>query len=130
MSIFLQALAQKIRVSGFGKGVLTIEDLFDIPVETLNQAALAKDAQIAQTGQQGYLRTKTAANTTLQLERDIIVSVLQYKLDQQDLAHTTAQESAEERELRELIHAKRQEAKKAKSLEELEAEYNEKYASK
>ena len=127
---FIQALAQKVRFSGLGKGVLTTEDLFDLPVETLNQAALERDAQIAQSGQQGYLRTKTAANTTLQLERDIIVAVLQYKLDQQDASRTAAIESAEERELRELIHAKRQEAKKAKSLEELEAEYNAKYAGK
>lgn len=127
---FLQALAQKVRFSGLGKGVLTTEDLFDLPVETLNQAALERDALIAQSGQQGYLRTKTAANSGLQLQRDIIVAVLQFKLDQQDASRTAAIESAEERELRELIHSKRQEAKKAKSLEELETEYNAKYAGK
>ncbi len=124
MSIFLQALAQKIRFSGFGKGVLTIEDLFDIPVEVLNQAALARDAQIAQTGQQGYLRSKTAANTTLQLERDIIVSVLQYKLDQQDTAAANRSLTQQQQELAELIHAKKQQIRANKSLEELEAEYN------
>ena len=127
---FIQALAQKVRFSGLGKGVLTTEDLFDLPVETLNQAALERDALIAQSGQQGYLRTKTAANSGLQLQRDIIVAVLQFKLDQQDASRTAAQESAEERELRELIHSKRQEAKKAKPLEELEAEYNAKFAGK
>lgn len=127
---FIQALSQKVRFSGLGKGVLTTEDLFDLPVETLNQAALERDALIAQSGQQGYLRTKTAANSGLQLQRDIIVAVLQFKLDQQDASRTAAIESAEERELRELIHSKRQEAKKAKSLEELEAEYNSKFAGK
>ncbi len=130
MSIFLQGLAQKIRFSGFGKGVLTVEDLFDIPVETLNQAALAKDAQIAQTGVQGYLRTKTAANTTLQLERDIIVAVLQYKLDQQDAAIANRSLTQQQQELAELIHIKKQQARAAKSLEELEAEYDALTASK
>ena len=120
----IQALAQKVRFSGLGKGVLTTEDLFDLPVETLNQAALERDALIAQSGQQGYLRTKTAANSDLQLQRDIIVSVLQFKLDQQEAVTANRSLTQQQKELAELIHMKKQQARANKSLEELEAEFN------
>lgn len=46
------------------------------------------------------------------------------KLNQQDAAVANRSLTQQQQELAELIHAKKQQARAAKSLEELEAEYN------
>lgn len=123
MDIFAQASQQKLRF-GTGKGQLSVEDLWDLSVQELNTAAIALDAQIATTGQQGYLRVKSTADTKLTLQRDIVVYIISYKLDQQDAVAANRSLTQQQKELAELIHMKKQQARANKSLEELEAEYN------
>lgn len=123
MDIFAQASQQKLRF-GTGKGQLSVEDLWDLSVQELNTAAIALDAQIATTGQQGYLRVKSTADTKLILQRDIVVYIISYKLDQQDAAVANRSLTQQQKELAELIHAKKQQARANKSLEELQAEYD------
>lgn len=123
MDIFAQASQQKLRF-GTGKGQLSVEDLWDLSVQELNTAAIALDAQIATTGQQGYLRVKSTADTKLTLQRDIVVYIISYKLDQQDAVAANRSLTQQQKELAELIHAKKQQARANKSLEELEAEYD------
>ena len=123
MDIFAQASQQKLRF-GTGKGQLSVEDLWDLSVQELNTAAIALDAQIATTGQQGYLRVKSTADTAITLRRDILVYIINEKLNQQDAAVANRSLTQQQKELAELIHAKKQQARANKSLEELEAEYN------
>ena len=129
MDIFAQASQQKLRF-GTGKGQLSVEDLWDLSVQELNTAAIALDAQIATTGQQGYLRVKSTADTKLTLQRDILVYIITYKLDQQDAVAANRSLTQQQKELAELIHMKKQQARANKSIEELEAEFNALTASK
>jgi len=129
MDIFAQACQQKLRF-GVGKGQISVEDLWDLSVQDLNTAAIALDAQIVATGQQGYLRVKSTADAKLVLQRDIIVAIIKYKLEQQDAIAANRSLTQQQQELAELIHKKKQEARANKSLEELEAEYNALIANK
>lgn len=124
MDIFAQASQQKLRFSGLGKGLLTTEDLWDLPVETLNEGALLLDEHINKSGQQGYLRVKSTTDTAITLRRDILVYIINEKLNQQDAVAANRSLTQQQKELAELIHAKKQQVRANKSLEELEAEYN------
>lgn len=124
MDIFAQASLLKLRFEGLGKGSLSTEDLWSLKPEVLNGAAMELDNQIAKYGQQGYLQVASDADTSIILQRDILVYILKYKLQMADNAKANASKTAQRKELELLIATKKREAMASKSVEELMAELN------
>lgn len=85
------------------KGLVTVEDLYHLSLEQLNQTGKGIIAQIKANGEESLLNAKTSVDEKLEVGLDLIKHVITYK---QDIAQAR-------------VDAKEKAAKKAKILEVL-----------
>lgn len=128
--LFITGLKKKYRfktskpVAG---GQIMIEDLFDLSLPALDSIAQALNAEVKASGEESFIKTRTAANTDLNNRFEIVKYVIKMKLDEEEVKENVKRRKIEEQELLSLIQEKQQEEKRSKSLEELTKEYNEKF---
>ena len=122
--MYLQAARLKLRFPS-GKGELSVEDLFDLPLSSSNRASLDDttkevNRQLKEAGEESFVTTTTKVNSVLQLKLDILKDVISIKLAE-NLAATFAKKNAEQRKLiMSLIEQKKQGQLAEMSVEDLE----------
>ena len=122
MSIFERASKQKIRF-GTAKGLLSTEDLWDIPLEgSTSLDAIARDlnSQIKGEEEVSFVQTKSTANATLALKFDIVKSVIASRLKQAESNEKAAATRTHNARIDNLIAKKKDEELENLSLEALE----------
>ena len=120
MSIFKKASKDKLRFLT-SDGVLTDEDLWDIPLESLDQLAISLKKSLADTENESFIGKKRGKNDTLQLRFDIAKSIIDERLadiDKQEKAQATR---AKNQKIMELIVAKEDDKLNDNSIDELRA---------
>jgi hypothetical protein len=121
MNIFEAASRKKLTFK-VANGVVKTEDLWDLSLETLDKAALALNKEIKNSDEGTFLAKRTPANTTLTLQFDIVLHIIEVKQEEQE-KKKLAKERAEKRaQLKELIGKKIRNAQEEKSIDELERE--------
>ena len=117
------ALRNKTRFTQAGF-VLTLEDLYDIPLKGTRACldSVAKDIsrQLKQEEEESFVDEKSAASTVLNDKLDIVKHIIALKKEEDRKRKEVAEIKAHNEELDALIYEKRQEEKKGKSVEELE----------
>jgi hypothetical protein len=119
MSIFEKAVRQKLRFPS-SKGPLTVEQLFDLSLESLNSVALAVDAT-RESSAKSFIAEASAANTTADLQLEILVYVIKTKKDEALAKSKRREKLAALERLRELQGQKQDEALRSKSEADLAA---------
>ncbi len=121
MNIFEAASRKKLTFK-VANGVVKTEDLWDLSLEALDKAALALNKEIKNSDEGTFLAKRTPANTTLTLQFDIVLHIIEVKQEEQE-KKKLAKERAEKRaQLKELIGKKIRNAQEEKSIDELERE--------
>lgn len=121
MNIFEAASRKKLTFK-VSNGVVKTEDLWDLSLETLDKTALALNKEIKNSDEGTFLAKRTPANTTLTLQFDIVLHIIEVKQEEQE-KKKLAKERAEKRaQLKELIGKKIRNAQEEKSIDELERE--------
>jgi hypothetical protein len=121
MNIFEAASRKKLTFK-LNNGVVKTEDLWDLGLETLDKVALALNKEIKNSDEGTFLNKKTTANTTLNLQFEIVLHIIDVKQEEQE-KKKLAKERAEKRaQLKELIGKKIRNAQEEKSIDELERE--------
>jgi hypothetical protein len=121
MNIFENASRKKLRFPTT-KGIVNVEDLWDLSLESLDTIAIGLNKQIKNTDTESFIVKKTPINTTLHLQFDIVVHIITVKQEEQE-KRKLAKDRAEKRaQLKELIGKKIRNAQEEKSLEELQEE--------
>lgn len=121
MNIFEQASRKRLRFNS-AKGTLSVEDLWELSLESLDTIGRAVNKQIKDSDEESFIIKKTPANTTLHLQLDIIKRVIEVKQEEAD-KKKLAKERAEKRaQLLDLIGKKEISALEGKSIDELKAE--------
>lgn len=126
MDMFEKSIRGKYRfkVPGIG-GVLMVEDLYDLPLQStkganLDDLAKALNKQVKESGEESFVDEKSTANTQLGIMLDIVIHIIKVK-QAENLASRTA---IENKQLKSRIIAKIAEKKDKvldeKSLDELE----------
>lgn len=120
MDNFKLASQQKLRFKTT-KGQLSVEQLWDLSLEELDALAVSLEVEHTESGRKSFLTRNSAKDKTAKLKFDIVLDVLNTKLDEAKTLAEAAETRAHNKKIIELISEKKEESLKGKSIEELEA---------
>lgn len=126
--IFEKATRMKLRFPA-GKGDISTEDLWDLPLTSKNGCNLDDVANtifkgIKDTGV-SFVKTVSRGDSTLNLKLNVVKAVIAYKLEAREAAERSVEKKAKQQQLLALIGEKQHDAMKGKSIEQLQKELNE-----
>ncbi|WP_051382444.1 hypothetical protein [Bradyrhizobium sp. Tv2a-2] len=127
MDMFEKAARIKLRFDT-GKGMLAVEDLFDLPLASktgktnLDDLARSLYKQLKSGEDISFVEADKASDPTVQLRFDIVKFVIDTKLEENRQASKERDRAEQKQKIMALIADKQDEALKGKSLEDLQAE--------
>lgn len=107
--IFVQAARKKLRFQS-SKGQATVEDLFDLSLQSLDSIAVAVNDTLEKETQKSFIKKRTTSSTDNTLRLDILKYVIETKQDEEDARKLRAENAAKKARLEELL-LKKAEAK-------------------
>lgn len=126
MNIFEYAAKNKLRFTS-SVGSLTVEDLYDLPLQStknvsLDSVAKAANNEIKSSQEESFVTTASPQNTVAQLKLDIVKHIIADRLEERDRARQAAENKQRREKIADIIADKQDDALKNMSLEELQAE--------
>jgi len=117
--LFVLAARKKLRFES-GRGYLTVEDLFDLSLESLDRIAIALDAKVSATGKKSFIgkRDRAAADEARKFE--IVKFVIGTKMAEDEKAKARVTITGQKQFLQELLARKKTTELEALPLEEIE----------
>ena len=103
------------------KGLITVEDLWDLSVEELDKIYKSLKKQQRNNTEESLLQTVSTEDKELQNKIDIIKTIVNDKLVARDKAQKAAERKAQNQRILEIMADKQDAALKEKSIEELQA---------
>lgn len=124
-NIFETAARNKVRFET-SKGLLSIEDLFDLPLTSqkgpsLDEVAKGIYRQLKESDEISFVDANTASNNALNMKFDLVKRVIEIKKDEAAVALQARDRRARNARIMELMEQKKDEQLAGKSLEELQA---------
>ena len=118
--MYKEASKQKLRIQT-SKGLLTVEQLWDLSITDLDAVAVELQEQYKESGKKSFLVTKSSKDKVLKLKFDIVLDVLTTKVE----AAATLSEAKEIKDhnnkILKMIAEKNDESLAGKSVKQLEA---------
>lgn len=103
------------------KGMISVEDLWDLSPEQLDAVFKSLNSQLKQVSEESLLQVKTLADKELEVKIEIVKYIVKVKLEEAQ-ARLQAKELKEKKhKIMEVLAAKQDEALQNKSPEELQA---------
>jgi hypothetical protein len=121
-NLFEMATRKKFRFPF--KGMISVEDLWDLSVQNLDTVFKALNAEAKQVNEESLLATKSTEDTILDAKIEIVKHIVKVKLEEANQRQEVAAKREQKRRLQELIATKQDEALQDKSIEELQAMMN------
>lgn len=118
--MYKEAGKQKLRFSTT-KGSLTVEQLWELDLETLDTLAVSLEDGYKNSKGKSFLDKKTTKDKTIKLQFDIVLDVLQSKVEESEALRDAKETKDYNQKIMGLIQAKKEESLKDLSVEELEA---------
>ena len=117
--MFEFALKNKVRFPY--KGLVSVEDLFDLSVRDLDGIFKTLNAQVKKSQEESLLATKTKEDETLAIQIEIVKHIVKTKLDEAETAKQSKELKEKKQKIMEMIAEKKDEALRNASVEELQA---------
>lgn len=121
MNIFERAVRSKLRFRS-NKGMLSVEDLFDMSLASLDQLAITVNKRLKESSEESFISQEPSPNTEDQLRLDLLKHVIQSKLVAQQAAKTRTENMARKAQLMNLLAEKKLESMKNMSEEDIKKE--------
>lgn len=118
MNIFEKASRIKLRINST-KGILSVEDLWDLPLEKLNNLAKDVNRKLREQGEEDFLGNTPTRDSKLSLTLDIIKEVITVRLGEQLKQEEVAEKKAKKERLMAILARKEEESLEGKSAEEI-----------
>ncbi|MBV5347203.1 hypothetical protein JZU46_03160 [bacterium] len=118
MSIFEKASRQKIRFQFHG--VATVDDLWDMSLQSLDAIYAGLSAEVQQKNQASLLNTKTKEDDILDLKIEIVKHIFAVKSAEKQARVEAAMNMARQKKILGIIADKKDEALRSMPIEELE----------
>lgn len=115
--LFVMATRRKFRFPF--KGMVSVEDLWDLSVKNLDTIFKALKAEARQANEESLLTTKSIADTELDAKIEIIKYIVMVKQEEAAHREQLAANREQMRRIDEIIAAKQDQALQDKSIEEL-----------
>lgn len=123
MSIFEKATRGKMRFQF--KGLVSVEDLWDLSVQDLDKIFKSLNSQKKQVEEESLLNVKTEADTTLDIQIEIVKYIVSIKLEEENARLQLVSQKQKKDKIIDILASKQDEDLKNKSVEELKDMLNE-----
>jgi hypothetical protein len=121
--MFEKALKRHLKFST-DKGILTTEDLMDLPVESLDKIAIALNKEIKEGTNESFLKP-TRVSPDLSLKFEVVKYILEDKVKEAEIKAKKAIRKAEILKIQALINQKKDEEFAQASIADLQGRLNE-----
>ena len=120
--MFDKATRGKLRFEST-KGLLSVEQVWDLSLNALNELAKGLNREIKAAGQddEDFIGRNTAVDPALQLRFDVVKHIIGVKLQERDDANNASEKKAHNQSILELIALKERQDLEGKSVDELRA---------
>lgn len=118
MSLFEKAAKCKLRFAST-KGQLSVEDLFDLSLESLDNIAKNVNRQLKAETEESFIEKKSKSSTELELKLEILKSIIATKIATQEANRKRAETLAKKSQISEILMKKEVGDLENKSVEEL-----------
>lgn len=116
-NLFVMAARDKYRFPF--KGLISVEDLWDLSVKNLDTIFKALNAEAKQASEESLLETKSAADTELEAKIEIIKYIVKVKQNEAKQKAVAAANNEQKRRINEIIASKQDQALQNMSIDEL-----------
>lgn len=116
-NIFEYAVRNKVRFPF--KGMISVEDLWDLSLTNLDSIYKTLNKQVKQSEEESLLNTKTNVDTELEVQIAIVKHIVNVKLAEQEEREKAVAKNAQKQKLMSIIVAKENEALQNSSIEDL-----------
>jgi len=120
MENFKLASQQKLRFQT-NKGLLSVEQLWDLSLEDLDALAVSLETEHKESGKKSFLVKTSAKDKTAKLRFDVVLDVLNTKVEAEQAALAERERKANNEKIIGIIADKQDESLKGKSIKQLEA---------
>lgn len=103
------------------RGMISVEDLWDLSVKDLDSIFKTLNAQVKKSQEESLLATKSKEDETLAIQIEIVKHIVKTKLDEAETAKQSKELKEKKQKLMEMIAEKKDEALRNASVEELQA---------
>lgn len=118
MEIYEKAVREKLRFDY--KGIVSVEDLWDLDVTELDGIYKVLNAEKKQITEDSLLETKTAENTVLDAKIAIIKHIVETKQEEKNVRKLAAEKKEKKERIMEIIARKQDSELEDKSSDELQ----------
>ena len=119
--MFEKASRMKMRFST-GRGMLNVEDLWDLNLSSLNELAKNINRQLKDAEEEDFLKTEKKESTELKLAFDITLHILNTKKAEQEAREQAVDKAAKKQKLLALLAEKQDNGLRNLSEDELKAQ--------
>ena len=116
-NIFEYATRNKVRFPF--KGVISVEDLWDLSLVNLDSIYKTLNKQVKQSEEESLLNTKTNVDTELEVQIAIVKHIVSVKLEEQNTREQAAAKKAQKQKIMAIIASKEDEALHNSSVDDL-----------
>lgn len=116
-NIFEFAARNKLRFPY--KGLITVEDLFDLSLTNLDSIYKILNKQVKQSEEESLLSTKASVDTELEVQIAIVKHIVSVKLSEKEAAEKASAKKAQKQKIMSIIATKENEALQNSSIDDL-----------
>ena len=116
-NIFEYAVRNKIRFPF--KGMISVEDLWDLSVTNLDSIYKTLNKQVKQSEEESLLSTKASVDTELEVQIAIVKHIVSVKLAEREAAEKASAKKAQKQKIMSIIATKENEALQNSSIDDL-----------
>jgi len=118
VNIFEVAIRGKFRFQF--KGLISVEDLFDLNVKELDSVFKTLNSQLKQVKEESLLDAKTQQDQELDMKIEIVKYIVKVKLDEENVRLQAKEQKAKKQKIMEILSTKQDESLKNMSQAELQ----------
>jgi len=107
------------------KGILNVEDLWDLSLNSLNFLAKGINKQLKDLAEEDFLGTESVEDTKLKLSFDIVLHILKTKKEEAENEKNAVKRKAEKEKILGIISKKQDSSLESMSVEDLQKKLNE-----
>lgn len=117
-TLFVQAARKRLRFQS-NKGQVSVEDLWDLSLESLDSIAVAVNDVLEKEGKKSFIAKRTTSSTENTLKLDILKFVIETKQAENEARKTRAETATKVAQLEEVLLKKQEEKLGGLTEEEL-----------
>lgn len=119
--MYKEATRKKLRWTT-AKGVLSVEQLWDLSLIQLNEIAKSLNKSLKESKEEDFITIKSKEDAELSLRFNIVKDIIDSKLKEKEEEAVKVEKAQKRQQILELIYKKQNEVLESKSLEELKKE--------